>query len=119
MFSQVFMRSTAWRLNSTVCRRHFRILAILPPFAAKCVFLPCLSFGVHSMHTDWESNLTEAVIGAAFEVANVLGGGFLEKVSAWFCSATFKSLRWNGRGSSWFSSFGARIHTQILSRDFT
>ena len=26
------------------------------------------------------SNLTEAVIGGAFEVANVLGGGFLEKV---------------------------------------
>ena len=27
-----------------------------------------------------ESELTEAVIGAAFEVANVLGAGFLEKV---------------------------------------
>ena len=27
-----------------------------------------------------ESNLTEAVIGSAFEVANVLGAGFLEKV---------------------------------------
>jgi GxxExxY protein len=27
-----------------------------------------------------QSELTEAVIGAAFEVANVLGGGFLEKV---------------------------------------
>ena len=35
------------------------------------------------MHTDaheWESDLTEAVIGAAFEVANVIGAGFLEKV---------------------------------------
>ncbi len=27
-----------------------------------------------------ESDLTEAVIGSAFEVANVLGAGFLEKV---------------------------------------
>ena len=27
-----------------------------------------------------ESELTEAVIGSAFEVANVLGAGFLEKV---------------------------------------
>jgi GxxExxY protein len=35
------------------------------------------------METDaheWESDLTEVVIGAAFEVANVLGAGFLEKV---------------------------------------
>jgi GxxExxY protein len=29
---------------------------------------------------EWESDLTEVVIGAAFEVANVLGAGFLEKV---------------------------------------
>ena len=49
MFSQVFIRSTTWRLNSSVCRRHFRILAIVPPFAEKCVFLPCLNFGVHSI----------------------------------------------------------------------
>src|SRR5437899_8178191 len=48
MFSQVFIRSTACRLNSTLCRRHFFILAILPPFDAKCVFSPCLTFGVHS-----------------------------------------------------------------------
>jgi hypothetical protein len=27
-----------------------------------------------------ESDVTEAVIGSAFEVANVLGAGFLEKV---------------------------------------
>src|SRR5882672_4909819 len=35
------------------------------------------------MDTDahgWEPDLTEAVIGSAFEVANVLGAGFLEKV---------------------------------------
>lgn len=33
------------------------------------------------MRTDaHESDLTEAVIGSAFEVANVLGAGFLEKV---------------------------------------
>ncbi len=35
------------------------------------------------MDTDthgWEPDLTEAVIGAAFEIANVLGAGFLEKV---------------------------------------
>src|SRR5207302_11317831 len=35
------------------------------------------------MDTDghgWETDLTEAVIGSAFEVANVLGAGFLEKV---------------------------------------
>jgi len=35
------------------------------------------------MDTDahrWESDLTEIVIGAAFEVANELGAGFLEKV---------------------------------------
>jgi hypothetical protein len=30
------------------------------------------------MHT--EPDLTEAVIGSAFEIANVLGAGFLEKV---------------------------------------
>jgi GxxExxY protein len=29
---------------------------------------------------EWESDVTEAVIGSAFEVANVLGAGFLEKV---------------------------------------
>jgi hypothetical protein len=29
---------------------------------------------------EWESDLTEVVIGAAFKVANVLGAGFLEKV---------------------------------------
>jgi len=29
---------------------------------------------------EWESDLTEVVIGAAFEVANVIGAGFLEKV---------------------------------------
>ena len=28
----------------------------------------------------WESSLSEAVIGSAFEVANVLGAGFLERV---------------------------------------
>jgi len=36
------------------------------------------------MHTDghrWETNqITEAVIGAAYKVANALGSGFLEKV---------------------------------------
>src|SRR5205814_817158 len=35
------------------------------------------------MDTDahgWEPDLTEAVIGSAFEIANVLGAGFLEKV---------------------------------------
>src|SRR6266567_8413898 len=29
---------------------------------------------------EWEPELTQAVIGAAFEVANVLGAGFLERV---------------------------------------
>jgi hypothetical protein len=29
---------------------------------------------------EWEADLTEAIIGCAFEVANVLGAGFLEKV---------------------------------------
>jgi GxxExxY protein len=29
---------------------------------------------------EWESDLTEVVIGAAFEVTNVIGAGFLEKV---------------------------------------
>ena len=36
------------------------------------------------MHTDkhrWETNqITEAVIGAAYKIANTLGSGFLEKV---------------------------------------
>ena len=35
------------------------------------------------MDTDghgWEPDLTEAVIGSAFEIAHVLGAGFLEKV---------------------------------------
>jgi len=35
------------------------------------------------MDTDahrWKTEITEAVIGSAFEVANVLGAGFLEKV---------------------------------------
>src|SRR5437016_5975782 len=49
MFSQVFIRSTTCRLNSTVCRRHFAILPIVPPFAAKCVFWACLKNGVHSI----------------------------------------------------------------------
>src|SRR5688572_30724378 len=49
MFSHVFIRSTTCRLNSTVCRRHFAILAILPPFAAKCVFSACLNLGVQSI----------------------------------------------------------------------
>src|ERR1035441_4812526 len=49
MFSQVFIRSTTWRLNSTVCRRHFAILAKLPPFDAKCVYSPCLTLGVQSI----------------------------------------------------------------------
>src|SRR5437879_10736442 len=49
MFSQVFIRSTTCRLNSTLCRRHFAILAILSPFAAKCVFSACLTFGVQSI----------------------------------------------------------------------
>ena len=35
-----------------------------------------LGFGVYFM----ESGLTEAVIGAAFEVSNTLGTGFFEKV---------------------------------------
>src|SRR5450756_614988 len=55
MFSQVFIRSTTWRLNSTVCRRHFAILAILPPFDAKCVYSPCLTFGVQSTRPNWLS----------------------------------------------------------------
>ncbi len=29
---------------------------------------------------EWESDLTEVVIGAAFEVVNVIGAGFLGKV---------------------------------------
>jgi hypothetical protein len=32
-----------------------------------------------------ESELTEVVIGSAFEVANVLGAGFLEKVLVLTC----------------------------------
>jgi GxxExxY protein len=37
------------------------------------------------MDTDsygWEPKLTEVVIGSAFEIANVLGAGFWEKVYA-------------------------------------
>src|SRR5271157_6259128 len=49
MFWQVFIRSTTCRLNSTVCPRHFFILAILPPFDAKCVYSRCLKIGVHSI----------------------------------------------------------------------
>jgi hypothetical protein len=51
--SQVFIRSTTWRLNSTVCRRHFAILAILSPFAAQCVFSACLKNGVQSIGRRW------------------------------------------------------------------
>ncbi len=29
---------------------------------------------------EWESDLTEVVVGAAFEVANVIGAGFLKKL---------------------------------------
>ncbi len=37
--------------------------------------------GVKSVDVhEWESDLTEVVIGAAFEVANVIGAGFLEKL---------------------------------------
>ena len=41
----------------------------------KMLFRPRMDTDAH----EWESDLTEVVIGAAFEVAN-LGAGFLEKV---------------------------------------
>jgi len=45
--SSCVRRPDAW--NSKLCRRHFAILAILSPFAAKCVFSACLTFGVQSI----------------------------------------------------------------------
>jgi GxxExxY protein len=49
------------------------------------------------MHTDkhrWESNqITEAVIGAAYQVSNALGSGFLEKV---YENALALEIRKNG-----------------------
>jgi hypothetical protein len=72
-----------------------------------------------------ESDLTEAVIGPAFEVANILGAGFPEKVYerallrelalrglgvraqmsfpvfGWLYSSISKSPRWNGSAFSW------------------
>src|SRR6266404_1001317 len=51
-FSQVFICSTTCRLNSTLCRRHFRFLAIWPPFAVK-VRLFSVSHFWGSLHK-WE-----------------------------------------------------------------
>jgi GxxExxY protein len=57
------------------------------------------------MHTDThgsESDLTEAVIGSAFEVANVLGAGFLEKV---YERALIRELMFRGVGAKAQVSF--------------
>src|SRR6266851_10336992 len=63
MFSQVFIRSTTCRLNSTVCRRHFAILAILPPFAAKVRLFGVSQFW-GSLHNGFVPNLrSSAFIG--------------------------------------------------------
>jgi hypothetical protein len=60
-----------------VCRRHFAILAILPPFAAKCVFSACLSFGVQSRPDPTVANSL-----AGYDVASFLlgtpGSGFVD-----------------------------------------
>ena len=55
------------------------------------------------MDTDaHESDLTEAVIGSAFEVANVLGAGFLEKV---YERALVRELASHGRSAKAQVSF--------------
>lgn len=51
------------------------------------------------MDTDshgWEPELTEKIIGAAFEVANVLGPGFLEKI---YERAMIRELALRGLGA--------------------
>jgi hypothetical protein len=72
-------------LNSTVCRRHFAILAILPPFNAKCVFSACPRIRVHSIKQ----------------------GTILPGVSAFICGQCFFSIM-----ASTSSSDDARIAKQ-------
>jgi GxxExxY protein len=49
-----------------------------------------------------ESELTETIIGSAFEIANVLGAGFLEKVYEW---ALIRELALRGVGAKAQVSF--------------
>jgi hypothetical protein len=45
---------------------------------------------------EWESNLTEAIIGSASEVVNVLAAGFLEKVGrCGWSGGRAKNSSWN------------------------
>jgi len=57
------------------------------------------------MNTDthgWEEKLTEAIIGSAFEVANVVGAGFLKKV---YERALIRELALRGVGAEAQVSF--------------
>jgi GxxExxY protein len=65
------------------------------------------------MNTDknLDSDLTEAVIGAAFEVANVLGAGFLEKV---YERAMIRELALRGLSAQPQVSFPVRYKEQYL-----
>jgi len=54
----------------------FSFFEILIPLAELTEKGPRMDTDIHGL----ESDLTEAVIGSAFEIANVLGAGFLEKI---------------------------------------
>jgi GxxExxY protein len=58
-----------------------------------------------------ETDLTEAVIGAAFEVANVLGAGFLEKI---YERALIQELSIRGITAEAQVSFSVRYKGQYL-----
>src|SRR5450631_158517 len=58
-----------------------------------------------------ESELTEAVIGSAFEVANVLGAGFLEKV---YERALIRELALRGVNAKAPVSFPVRYKGQYV-----
>ncbi len=66
------------------------------------------------MHTDehgWEEGVIERVIGAAFEVANTLGGGFLEKV---YERARLAELRSRGLNAKAQAPFAVTYKDQIV-----
>jgi hypothetical protein len=114
MFSQVFIRSTTCRLNSTLCRRHFAILAplaILPPFAYKVRLFRVSHFwgSVHGRgftivgRDPWQANLVKLAsnfiivslietLGEAFALMRKAGISvhqFLEMANTLFGSPIF------------------------------
>jgi GxxExxY protein len=60
-----------------------------------------------------ESELTQIVIGSAFEVSNILGAGFLEKV---YERALVRELNLRGLATRSQASFPVRYKNQIVGQ---